>query len=102
MTDLLTPIQAALDLPHTPPTFTEAGALPSTFAVTELAAASIGAAGQAVGVPGEMLAGEAHARVAAVMVQHRLVVPQHDGIAFRQRRLLRHHAAPRGTFRQPA
>ncbi|PUB39719.1 CoA transferase [Pseudomonas sp. GV047] len=48
MTDLLTPIQAALDLPHTPLTFTEAGALPSTFAVTELASASIGAAGQAV------------------------------------------------------
>nr|WP_314564077.1 CoA transferase [uncultured Pseudomonas sp.] len=48
MTDLLTPIQAALDLPQTPLTFTEAGALPSTFAVTELASASIGAAGQAV------------------------------------------------------
>jgi len=48
MTDLLTPIQAALDLPHTPLTFTEAGALPSTYAVTELASASIGAAGQAV------------------------------------------------------
>ncbi|MGG5241035.1 CoA transferase [Pseudomonas lurida] len=48
MTDLLTPIQAALDLPHTPLTFTEAGALPSTFAVTDLASASIGAAGQTV------------------------------------------------------
>ncbi|QHF46603.1 acyl-CoA transferase [Pseudomonas sp. S35] len=48
MTDLLTPIQAALDLPHTPLTLTEAGALPSTFAVTELASASIGAAGQAL------------------------------------------------------
>ncbi|USW00053.1 CoA transferase [Pseudomonas pergaminensis] len=48
MTDLLTPIQAALDLPHTPLTYTEAGALPSTFAVTDLAAASLGAAGQAV------------------------------------------------------
>jgi len=48
MTDLLTPIQAALDLPQTPLTFTEAGALPSTFAVTELASASLGAAGQAV------------------------------------------------------
>jgi hypothetical protein len=48
MTDLLTPIQAALDLPHTPLAFTEAGALPSTFAVTELASASIGAAGQTV------------------------------------------------------
>ncbi len=48
MTDLLTSIQAALDLPLTPPIFTEAGALPSTFAVTDLAGASIGAAGQAV------------------------------------------------------
>lgn len=48
MTDLLTPIQAALDLPHTAPPMTEVGALPSTFAVTDLAAASIGAAGQAV------------------------------------------------------
>ena len=48
MTDLLTPIQAALDLPHTPLATTEAGALPSTFAVTELASATIGAAGQAV------------------------------------------------------
>ena len=48
MTDLLTPIQAALDLPQSSLTFTEAGALPSTFAVTELASASIGAAGQAV------------------------------------------------------
>ncbi|MFL1494545.1 CoA transferase [Pseudomonas antarctica] len=48
MTDLLTPIQAALDLPHTALTITEAGALPSTFAVTELASVSLGAAGQAV------------------------------------------------------
>ncbi|AZF01608.1 CoA transferase, CAIB/BAIF family [Pseudomonas orientalis] len=48
MTDLLTPIQAALDLPHTPLTLNEPGALPSVFAVTDLAAASIGAAGQAV------------------------------------------------------
>jgi len=48
MTDLLTPIQAALDLPHTPLATTEAGALPSTFAVTELASATIGAAGQSV------------------------------------------------------
>lgn len=48
MTDLLTPIQAALDLPQTPLTSTEAGALPSTFAVTDLASASIGAAAQAV------------------------------------------------------
>lgn len=48
MTDLLTPIQAALDLPRTPLPTTEAGALPSAFAVTDLAVASIGAAGQAV------------------------------------------------------
>ncbi len=48
MTDLLTPIQAALDLPQTPLSLTEVGALPSAFAVTDLASASIGAAGQAV------------------------------------------------------
>ncbi|SUD46030.1 putative CoA transferase family protein [Pseudomonas fluorescens] len=48
MTDLLTSIQRALDLPPTPLATTEAGALPSTFAVTELACASIGAAGQAI------------------------------------------------------
>ncbi|KRP43240.1 CoA-transferase family III [Pseudomonas libanensis] len=48
MTDLLTPIQAALDLPHAAIAMTETGALPSAFAVTDLAAASIGAAGQAI------------------------------------------------------
>ncbi|MGR3966818.1 acyl-CoA transferase [Pseudomonas sp. 910_23] len=48
MTDLLTPIQAALDLPHIALPETSAGALPSSFAVTDLAVASIGAAGQAV------------------------------------------------------
>ncbi|MFJ7796635.1 CoA transferase [Pseudomonas sp. NPDC096950] len=48
MTDLLTSIQAALGLPHTPIPFTSSGALPSAFAVTDLACASIGAAGQAV------------------------------------------------------
>ncbi|SFI44757.1 MULTISPECIES: CoA transferase [unclassified Pseudomonas] len=48
MTNLLTPIQAALDLPRAPLTSTEAGALPSAFAVSDLAVASIGAAGQAV------------------------------------------------------
>ncbi|WP_348750026.1 CoA transferase [Pseudomonas rhodesiae] len=48
MTDLLTPIQAALDLPQSPLPLTGAGALPSAFAVTDLACASIGAAGQAV------------------------------------------------------
>ncbi|MCY1404673.1 Formyl-CoA:oxalate CoA-transferase [compost metagenome] len=47
MTDLLTSIQAALGLPHTPIPFTSTGALPSAFAVTELACASIAAAGQA-------------------------------------------------------
>ncbi|PNB73319.1 acyl-CoA transferase [Pseudomonas sp. GW456-E7] len=47
MTDLLTSIQAALGLPHTPIPFTSNGALPSAFAVTELACASIAAAGQA-------------------------------------------------------
>lgn len=48
MTDLLTSIQAALGLPNTPIPFTANGALPSAFAVTDLACASIGAAGQAI------------------------------------------------------
>jgi len=48
MTDLLTSIQAALGLPQTPIPFTATGALPSTFAVTDLACASMAAAGQAV------------------------------------------------------
>ncbi|HJR29223.1 MAG TPA: CoA transferase [Pseudomonas sp.] len=47
MTDLLTSIQAALGLPRTPIPFTSSGALPSAFAVTDLACASIAAAGQA-------------------------------------------------------
>ncbi|WP_085693924.1 MULTISPECIES: CoA transferase [unclassified Pseudomonas] len=48
MTDLLASIQAALGLPRTPIPFTAVGALPSAFAVTDLACASIAAAGQAV------------------------------------------------------
>jgi hypothetical protein len=48
MTGLLTSIQAALGLPHTSIPFTSSGALPSAFAVTDLACASIAAAGQAV------------------------------------------------------
>jgi crotonobetainyl-CoA:carnitine CoA-transferase CaiB-like acyl-CoA transferase len=48
MTDLLTSIQAALGLPHTKISFTSSGALPSAFAVTDLACASIAAAGQAI------------------------------------------------------
>lgn len=48
MTDLLTSIQAVLGLSHTPIPFTGRGALPSAFAVTDLACASIAAAGQAV------------------------------------------------------
>ncbi|KAA0986114.1 CoA transferase [Pseudomonas sp. ANT_J28] len=48
MTDLLTSIQTALGLPHTQVKFTSSGALPSAFAVTDLACASIAAAGQAV------------------------------------------------------
>jgi len=48
MTDLLTPVQAALGLPGTPIPFTGEGALPSAFAVTDLACASIAAAGQAI------------------------------------------------------
>lgn len=49
MTDLHTSIQTALDLPRTPAPFIGDGALPSAFAVTDLACASIAAAGQAVG-----------------------------------------------------
>lgn len=48
MSDLLTSIQAAFGLPRTPIPFNGHGALPSAFAVTELACASIAAAGQAV------------------------------------------------------
>lgn len=48
MTDLLTSIQAALGLSRMPIPFTGEGALPSAFAVTDLACASIAAAGQAV------------------------------------------------------
>ncbi|CAI8704138.1 CoA transferase [Pseudomonas sp. IT-P294] len=48
MTGLLTSIQAALGLPHTPIPFTSSGALPSAFAVTDLACAGIAVAGQAV------------------------------------------------------
>ncbi|AZE96239.1 CoA transferase, CAIB/BAIF family [Pseudomonas orientalis] len=68
MTDLLTPIQAALDLPHTPLTLSEPGALPSAFAVTDLAAASIGAAGQAVAELIQQLSG----RLPGVSVDRRL------------------------------
>lgn len=48
MTDLLSCAQAALGLPDTTPTLTGSGALPSAFAVTELATASLAAAGLAV------------------------------------------------------
>ncbi|WP_339449443.1 CoA transferase [Pseudomonas sp. EA_5y_Pfl2_R50] len=48
MTDLLTSIQAALGLSRTPVAFNGPGALPSAFAVTDLACASMAAAGQAV------------------------------------------------------
>lgn len=48
MTDLLTSLQAALGLPPMPIAFEERGALPSAFAVTDLACASLAAAGQAV------------------------------------------------------
>jgi hypothetical protein len=46
MTDLLTSIQAALGLHRTQVSFTASGALPSAFAVTDLACASIAAAGR--------------------------------------------------------
>ncbi|MBN6774052.1 CoA transferase [Pseudomonas granadensis] len=48
MTDLLTSLQAVLGLPPTPIAFNGRGALPSAFAVTDLACASLAAAGQAV------------------------------------------------------
>lgn len=48
MTDLLTSLQAALGLPPTPIAFNGRGALPSAFAATDLACASLAAAGQAV------------------------------------------------------
>lgn len=68
MTDLLTPIQAALDLPICALTTTEAGALSSSFAVTDLACASIGAAGQAVA----QLLRQETGRLPAVSVDRRL------------------------------
>jgi CoA-transferase family III len=48
MTDLLTSLQAALGLPPTLFAFNGRGALTSAFAVTDLACASLAAAGQAV------------------------------------------------------
>lgn len=48
MTALLTSLQAALGLPPTPIAFIGRGALPSAFTVTDLACASLAAAGQAV------------------------------------------------------
>ncbi|WP_434596034.1 CoA transferase [Pseudomonas sp. R4-83] len=48
MTDLLTSLQAALGLPPTPIAFNGRGALPSAFAATDLACASLATAGQAV------------------------------------------------------
>ena len=68
MTDLLTSIQAALGLPHTPIPFTSTGALPSAFAVSDLACASIAAAGQAVS---ELLLQQT-GRLPAVEVDRRL------------------------------
>ncbi len=68
MTDLLTPIQAALDLPQTPLTQTSVGALPSTFAVTDLASASLGAAGQSIAQLIQQLTG----RLPSVSVDRRL------------------------------
>jgi hypothetical protein len=68
MTDLLTSIQAALGLPHTPIPFTATGALPSAFAVTDLACASIAAAGQAV----SQLLNQQTGRLPAIEVDRRL------------------------------
>ncbi|OLF52744.1 CoA transferase [Pseudomonas chlororaphis] len=68
MTDVLSSIQAALGLPRTPILFTSSGALPSAFAVTELASASIAAAGQATA---ELLLGQT-GRLPALCVDRRL------------------------------
>ncbi|WP_339465253.1 CoA transferase [Pseudomonas sp. EA_65y_Pfl2_P74] len=68
MTDLLTSIQAALGLPHTPIAFTASGALPSAFAVTDLACASIAVAGQAI----SQLLNQQTGRLPAVEVDRRL------------------------------
>jgi hypothetical protein len=68
MTDLLTSIQAALGLPHAPIPFTATGALPSAFAVTDLACASIAAAGQAV----SELLNQQTGRLPAVEVDRRM------------------------------
>jgi len=48
MTDLLTSLQAALGLPTASIAFNGLGALPSAFAVTDLACSSLAAAGQSV------------------------------------------------------
>ncbi|VVO91892.1 CoA transferase [Pseudomonas fluorescens] len=68
MTDLLTSIQAALGLPHTPIPLTATGDLPSAFAVTDLACASIAAAGQAV----SELLNQQTGRLPAIEVDRRL------------------------------
>lgn len=68
MSDLLTSMQTALGLPTTPITFTGDGALPSAFAVTELASASIAVAGQATAE----LIQQQTARQAPVEVDRRL------------------------------
>ncbi|WLH34418.1 CoA transferase [Pseudomonas sp. FP2196] len=68
MTDLLTSIQAALGLPRTPIPFTGRGALPSAFAVTDVACASVAAAAQAV----SELIEQQTARLPAVEVDRRL------------------------------
>ncbi|MDU9027373.1 CoA transferase [Pseudomonas mediterranea] len=68
MTDLLASMQAALGLPTTPIRFANDGVLPSAFAVTELASASIAVAGQAVAE----LIGQQTARLPSLEVDRRL------------------------------
>ncbi|WDH34043.1 CoA transferase [Pseudomonas chlororaphis] len=68
MTDVLLSVQAALGLPRTPIAMTSSGALPSAFAVTELASASIAAAGQAAA---ELLLSQT-GRLPALSVDRRL------------------------------
>ncbi|MFG6207408.1 CoA transferase [Pseudomonas retamae] len=68
MTDLLTSLQAALGLPPTPIACEGRGALPSAFAVTDLACASLAAAGQTV----SELLGQQTAELPTVAVDRRL------------------------------
>ncbi|TWC15137.1 MULTISPECIES: CoA transferase [unclassified Pseudomonas] len=68
MTELLASMQTALGLPTAPIRFASDGALPSAFAVTELASASIAVAGQAIAE----LIGQQTGRLPSLEVDRRL------------------------------